>query len=192
MNITGTLSIIELLWIAITTLGLVVSAANLMDAQESAEVAAKIPAREQGDRILKQIKVAVATEHVRAEYIYLAIHSAFFIIGGIAVISPPGHSADSETTSIPMIAAAILVPVVFFAFQIAMVINSRYVRKTRRFIIGLRALAATSTESKGTFDYKDTVGQPGEGTGTFSMKSEATKDGSRSAKDDPVVPEPEE
>lgn len=184
-NAMSTLSVIEFLWIIITLFGLVVSAANSIDSFDSSEVANKAPAREPGEIVLKQIKVAIAVEHVRAEGIYLGIHSLFFVIGFVAALTPPAPRVDSAAMSAPMILAAIVVPIAFFAVQIAMIANSVQVRKTRKHIISLRALSSLSTESKGTFGYKDTVGQPGEGTGTFSMKTESTRDATSRRRDDP-------
>lgn len=192
VNALNTLSIIELLWIIITLVGLVVSGANLIDASDSSEVASKSQAKEPGEMVLKAIKVAIAAEHVRAEGIYLATHTLFFVIGFVAALAPPSPRPEGLAMSAPMIVAAVVVPVAFFAVQIAMIVNSLRVRKTRKYIVGLRVQATQSTESKGTFSYEDSDGSS-EGTGAFSMKTEATRDSSNRRKDDPpAAPEIEE
>lgn len=153
-----TLSIAELVWNLICVCGLALSLANLMDAQESAQVAV----RSQDDPLIKRIKRVVAGEHVWVESTFLLIHGLFSLLGFASALSLP--APDSATSSI-----ADYISTAFFTVQIVMILVSWRVRRNRKFIIGLRLLAHSTSESSGTFDYQNTG--PGEGEGTFDMKT---------------------
>lgn len=183
----NTLSVTELVWLLITLAGLVISAANLMDASDSVTIAN----HSQGDPLLKRIKQSIAGEHVRVEITYMLVHGLFLIIGSVAALNPPVPPPDGLVASRPVLIAAVLVPAAFFIVQIAMIVNSWMIRKTRKYIVNLRVLAAASSESKGTFDYKAVKGGNG-GKGTFSMKGGAGGVPGGQRETDPPLPDQEQ
>lgn len=128
-----TLSGIEAAWLFITLAGLIISAANLMDALDSYQIAKRA-------KLNQAVKLVMAAEHARMELTYLLIHALFFAIGFVAALSPPSPTSLDVASSRIALLAAILIPAAFFTVQIAMIVNSLIVRRDRKYLMAQRLI----------------------------------------------------
>lgn len=114
-----TLSPLEAVWLLVSLAGLVLSAANAMDAFDDWSLAHLAKLQSEG---------MVAADALRAEITRVMVHSLFFGIGALAAVTP-GQDVGAS------IIAALLVPGAFFAVQLTMIVNSLLARKTRKMLL---------------------------------------------------------
>lgn len=141
MSVTSTVSAIELLWIIISLGGLIASSSNFMNAWDSYQVA-------KASRNGRTIKMIVSAEHIRAEVIYLLIHSLYIGVGWLASLTPPAPAPTDIATSRVVLVVAILVPAAFFIVQIAMIVNSLIVRRDRQYLLSQRLVMVEGRQLK--------------------------------------------
>lgn len=114
-----TLSPLEAIWLLVSLVGLVLSAANAMDAFDDWNLAHLAKLQSEG---------MVAADALRGELTRVMVHSLFFGVGALAAITP-GQDVGAS------VIAALLVPGAFFVVQLAMIVNSLLARKTRKMLL---------------------------------------------------------